>query len=144
MILLEGRVGSIKKPVRGLQAAAQGGQVRIANRAIQRRPYGTSCALPHSRTSSPLMNVISTASIRVNRYCNKWSSPFPQVYLSPSACRAITQKKKQCNKNCKRWAPRCGRAPCCHQKMNTKFNREASLPSLLLHVRNDYVCSPHL
>lgn len=94
MILLEGRVHSIKKSMRGLQAAAQHGQVRIANRAIQGRPYGTSCALTPSRTSSPLMNIISTASVRVNLYCNKWSSPFPHVYLSPSACRAITQKKK--------------------------------------------------
>lgn len=31
MILYEGRLHSIKKPMRGLQAAAQCGQVRIAN-----------------------------------------------------------------------------------------------------------------
>lgn len=84
MILHEGRMHSIKESLRGPRAAAQSGQVRIAIRAGEGRPYGTSCALAPSRTTSPLINIISTACTRVICYCNKlflsFSSPVPVTF----------------------------------------------------------------
>lgn len=93
LILNEGSLSSRKKALGGQKAAAQSGQVRIANRAVWRRPYGTSCAPAPSRTTSFPMNLISTVCMRVNCYCSMLSCPFPHLYLPPPGCWTVIQKK---------------------------------------------------
>lgn len=90
------------------------------------------------------MNIISTACMRVNRKCYKLSVLFLTYTCHLQDAELSHKRKSQCNKNCKHWVSYCRCAPCCRLKTSTKFSREASSLSLLLHVRNGYVCSQHL
>lgn len=142
MILHKGRMQSTEEPLRGLWAAAQSGQVRIAigEKAIWHQLCSGS---QQDNFSSHKYNFHSMrrSDLLLQKLFPSFSSPVPVTFRLLSY---HTKEKDSATKTASSEPLHCEGAPLLPPKKSTKFCRETSSLPLLLHVKNVCVCPPQL